>query len=87
MLRLMAANPVILRRASRRNMAYDLPALRWQIDQMTTGNRRDVRDADDSCSSIHTVREAWRRPLLKVLPAEGAETGVNSTTDNTNTFS
>jgi hypothetical protein len=36
---------------------------------------------------MRAMREAWQRPLLKVLPVEGSETGVNSDTDLNNTFS
>ena len=33
------------------------------------------------------AREPWARPTLRIMGAGGAETGVNSTTDGTNTFS
>ena len=33
------------------------------------------------------ARAAWARPKLRHMPAEIAETGVNSTADGTNTFS
>lgn len=33
------------------------------------------------------VRDAWQQPQLRVFHAESAETGVNSTTDATATFS
>jgi hypothetical protein len=56
---------------------------------MTTLNAPDTRGAHNglSHSPLRAVREAWRRPLLKVLPAENSETGVNSDTDLNNTFS
>jgi len=33
------------------------------------------------------ARAPWQQPVLKIVPAEMAETGVNSTTDASVTFS
>jgi hypothetical protein len=33
------------------------------------------------------ARSAWQRPIVRQLPVEDSETGVNSTSDATATFS
>jgi hypothetical protein len=44
-------------------------------------------DNDRLVSGRSLQRQIWQRPELKAVPAGSAETGVNSTTDATATFS
>lgn len=53
----------------------------------TSAKNSDVVETKDHVSLPVQVCEPWQRPTLRRLTAEGAETGVNSTTDANATFS